>query len=322
MAPLNILIVGCGIAGSTLASFLLLSDDVPAIDKPHITILERSPAQRSHGQNIDVRGAGVTIIRKLGLESAIRAATTGEVGVQWVDAQNTVWAELGADRSGKTSTPTADIEILRGSLAELCWLRTRSISEGAKADGGSEVEFMFGDSLDSIDQDGNQVHVKFAKSGQRRSYDLVVGADGLQSQVRRLVWGLEGETERVKRLGAYGAFFSIPRGPTDTDWRRWFHASGRRNVMLRPDKQHDRTTVYMFIVNEVDSRLREAASKGREDIDAQKALLEEYFGDAGWEMERVLAEMKRTPDFYYDMTAQIKMDKWSKGRVVLVGDAG
>lgn len=322
MAPLNILIVGCGIAGSTLASFLLLSNDVPASDKPHITILERAPSMRSQGQNIDIRGAGVTIIRKLGLESAIRAATTGEVGVKWVDAQGAVWAALGADRSGKMNTPTADIEILRGSLAELCWLRSRTISDGVKADGGAGIEFMFGDYLDSIDQDGNQVHVKFAKSGQKRNYDLVVGADGLQSQVRRLAWGLEGEAERVKRLGAYGAFFSIPREATDSDWRRWFHASRGRNVMLRPDQQHGRTTVHMFVVNEEDSRLREVGEKGREDLNAQKELLEEYFSDAGWEMKRVLAEMKKTDDFYYDMKAQIKMDKWSKGRVVLVGDAG
>lgn len=82
MAPLEILIVGCGIAGSTVASFLLLSDNLPATEKPHITILERSPAQRSQGQNVDIRGAGVATIRKLGLEAAIRASTTGEVGVQ------------------------------------------------------------------------------------------------------------------------------------------------------------------------------------------------------------------------------------------------
>lgn len=92
--------------------------------------------------------------------------------------------------------------------------------------------------------------------------------------------------------------------------------------MLRPDQQHGKTTVHMFVVNEEDSRLREVGEKGREDLNAQKELLEEYFSDAGWEMKRVLAEMKKTDDFYYDMKAQIKMDKWSKGRVVLVGDAG
>ena len=120
MAPLSILIVGCGVAGPTLASFLLLSD-LPAKEKPHITILERAPFLRAQGQNIDVRGAGVTVIRKLGLESAIRAAVTGEEGAQFVDANNQVWAQFSADKTGKVQTGTSDIEILRGRLAEICF---------------------------------------------------------------------------------------------------------------------------------------------------------------------------------------------------------
>jgi 2-polyprenyl-6-methoxyphenol hydroxylase-like FAD-dependent oxidoreductase len=322
MAPLNILIVGCGIAGSTLASFLLLSDDTSAAEKPHITVLERSSAQRGQGQNIDIRGAGVTIARKLGLEAAIRRATTGEVGVQWVDGRNQIWAAFGADRSGKISTPTADIEIMRGRLAELCFERAKSISDDVKAQGGAGIEFIFGDSLATIAQDEKRVHVSFAKSGQKRSYDLLVGADGLQSTVRKLVWGSDGEEARLRRLDAYGAFFSIPKISTDNDWRRWYHASGRRNIMIRPDKQNDRTSILMFVVNDQDKRLPEVAAKRRDDVAGQRDLVEEYFHDAGWEAPRVIAEMKKTPDFYYDMIAQVKMDSWSKGRVVLLGDAG
>jgi 2-polyprenyl-6-methoxyphenol hydroxylase-like FAD-dependent oxidoreductase len=323
MAPLEILIVGCGIAGSTLASFLLLSDDIPASEKPHITILERSPAQRSQGQNIDIRGAGISIIRKLGLEKVIRASTTGEVGVQWVDEQNKVWAAIGADRSGELSTPTADIEILRGKLAELCWLRSESISEQVKSEGGAGIEFVWGDYLSKIDQDGSKVNVTFAKSGQQRSYNLLVGADGLQSGVRKLVWGNEGEAERLKPLDAYAWFFSIPKGPTDTDWRRWFHASGRRNIMLRPSQPgEDKTTVFAFVVTDQDKRLVDVAAKGRDALETQKSLFEEYFRGVGWESQRLMTEMRKTPDFYSDIIGQVKMDTWSKGRVVLLGDAG
>lgn len=92
--------------------------------------------------------------------------------------------------------------------------------------------------------------------------------------------------------------------------------------MVRPDKQNNRTSIYMFVVNDHDARLREVAAKGREDVASQRALLEEYFKDAGWESQRILAEMNKTPDFYYDMIAQVKMGSWSKGRVVLLGDAG
>jgi 2-polyprenyl-6-methoxyphenol hydroxylase-like FAD-dependent oxidoreductase len=322
MEPLNILVVGCGIAGSTLASFLLLSNDVPTADKPRITVLERSPAQRTQGQNVDVRGAGVTIIQKLGLEGVIRESTTGEVGVQWVDERNQVWASLGADKSGNQSTPTADIEIMRGRLAELCWLRAETISQEVKAQGGAGIEFVFGDHLQSIDQDGRHVHVVFAKSQQKRTYDLIVGADGLQSEVRRLVWGADGEEGRLNRLNSYGAYFSIPKGPTDTDWRRWYHATKCRNIMVRPDKQRGRTSVHMFVINDSDQRLQNVIAKGRENVTAQRDLLDEYFHDAGWESQRLLSEMRNTSDFYCDMAAQVRMDSYSTGRVVLVGDAG
>jgi len=319
--PLKILIVGCSIAGPTLATLLLLSP-LPAPQKPHITILERAPALRPHGQNVDVRGAGVTILRKLGLLSAVRAATTGEAGVQFVDVGNRVWAAFPADRSGEVSTPTADIEILRGRFAQLCWRRSEQVSERVKREGGAGIEFVFGEQLDEMEQLGDKVHVRFAKSGVRRAFDVVVGADGLQSRTRRMAWGAEGEGERVRRLGMYGGFFSMPRvTATDSAWRRWFHAPGRRGIMLRPDGTGERTTVFMAVVSD-DARLDAAATSGRGGVQVQKELMREHFEDVGWESKRVIREMMATDDFYYDAVAQVKMETWSKGRVVLVGDAG
>lgn len=321
MAPLNILVIGCSIAGPTLATFLLLSE-LPASQKPHITILERSSAVRKEGQNIDIRGSGISIMRKLGLETAVRASTTGEDGVQWVDEKNRVWIELAADRTGRQSTPTADIEILRGHLAQLCYLRSKTVSEEVQKDGGAGIEYIFGDYLDELEQDSTKVRVRFARSQQRRSFDLVVGADGLQSSTRKLTWGSAGEEERLKRLGMYSGYFSMPRGETDTSWRRWFHTTRRRGIMLRPDEQNRRTTVSIYVVNDEDSRLVEAAGRGNKGVETQKRLLEEYFCDAGWESKRVLREMMEAKDFYYDLVGQVKMESWSKGRVVLLGDAG
>ncbi|OHE92817.1 oxidoreductase [Colletotrichum orchidophilum] len=321
MAPLNVLIVGCSIAGPTLATFLLMSP-VPTSEKPRITVLERASVFRPQGQNIDVRGAGVTIIRKLGLEPAIRAATTGEEGVQLVDRENRVWGAFEADKSGKTQTPTSDIEILRGRLAQLLLHRSQKVNEEVQADGGAGIEYIFGDSLDHLEQDGDKVHVHFAKSGERRTFDLVVGADGVQSRTRILAWGEDGEENRKRRLGLYGGFFSMPRGPTDTAWRRWFHAPGRRGIMIRPSGTEDKTTVFMTVVNEKDERLRAVLEKKGGSTDAQKAILKEYFQGLGWETDRVIKEMIATDDFYYDAVCQIKMEKWSKGRVVLLGDAG
>ena len=317
MAPLDILIVGCSIAGPTLASFLLLSPS-PASQKPHITILERAPALRKAGQNIDIRGGGLSIIRKLGLENVIRTSTTGEEGVQVVDEKNEVWAAIGAQGDG----PTSDIEILRGSLAEICYRRSKIVSERVQNEGGAGIDYIFGDHLDVLEQDDEKVHVRFAKSGERRSFDLVFGADGLQSSTRNLAWGAEGEEHRVKRLGVYGAFFSMPSGAADTLWRRWYHAPGRKSIMLRPHEQRDLTTAFMAVVNDSDDRFPKVALMGNKGMDAQKELMKEYFQDAGWESKRIIDEMMTTKDFYYDMIAQVKMDEWSKGRIALLGDAG
>ncbi|KAL4811057.1 hypothetical protein BDV18DRAFT_155667 [Aspergillus unguis] len=320
MAPIKILIVGCGIAGPTLASFLLLAD-IPADQKPHITVLERESSQTAHlrGQNIDIRGAGVTIIRKLGLEAQIRAATTGEEGVQLVDEENRVWSQRSVDKNGQTKMqmPTSDIEILRGRLAELCWVNSQKISSEAEREGAKGIEYIFGDYLDEIEQDDEQVRVRFAKSGETRSFDLLVGADGMQSQTRKMVWGEEGEKDRVQRLGMYAGFFSIPREEHDGKWRRWFHAPGRRGVMLRPDGLGMRSTIFMYVVNDRDDRFIKAMT-----VEEQKALLKEYFTGAGWECNRIIRGMKATDDFYYDAVSQVKMHEWTRGRVVLLGDAG
>ncbi|KAL9114876.1 MAG: hypothetical protein Q9227_001119 [Pyrenula ochraceoflavens] len=325
MAPQEILIIGCSIAGPTLATFLLLSSPTttPPSSLPHITILEQSATLRTNGQNIDVRGSGISILRKLGIESAVRRSTTGEEGVKWVDAQDRVWAESRAGEGGARS-PTSEIEILRGRLGGICYRRSKEVSEEVERKGGRGVEYVFGDCAEEIEQEGEKVWVKFKRSGVRRSFDLVVGADGLQSSTRKMVWGggREGEEARVKRLGMYGGFFSMPRGGGDSDWRRWFHAPGRRGIMMRPHEEKERSTAFMYVINEEDRRLREAALEGPKGAETQKKLLAEYFQDAGWECERIIREMMATKDFYYDMVGQVKMDKWSKGRVVLLGDAG
>lgn len=324
MAPLHILIVGTSIAGPTLATLLLLTA-LPAPEKPHITLLERSSSLRQEGQNIDIRGAGLTIMRHLGIELAVRRATTREKGVRLVDGRDRVWAEIAADRTGGTSTPTADVEILRGTLAGILLARVRAVSETVQAAGGAGVEVLFGESVERIEQDdGKGVTVQFARSKETRRFDLVVGADGVQSTTRKLVWGTEGECRRVERVagGTYGAFFSGMAGEGDGLWRRWFHAPGRRGVMLRPSERRERISVLMTVVNDSDARLAAVVGRKREDVAAQKELMREYFQDAGWECDRLLREMMTTDDFYYDMLAQVKMDNWSKGRVVLLGDAG
>ena len=321
MAPPSILIVGCGVAGPTLASYLLLNP-LPPKQKPQITVLERASSLRAQGQNVDIRGTGVAILRKLRLEYAVRSAVTGEEGAQLVDSQNRIWAAFAADKSGKVQTGTSDIEILRGRLAEICYKRSASISDEVKKEGGTGIEYIFGDYLNSLEQDEKKVHVRFAKSGKKRSFDMVVGADGLQSLTRKLTFGEQDDRDRVVPTGMYGSFYSMPSAETDSIWRRWYHAPGRKGAMIRPSDRKERTTVFMYVINEEDRRFKDVAALGYKGAQSQKALMREYWEKAGWESERLVREMDAADDFYYDAVAQIKMDKWSKGRVVLLGDAG
>lgn len=323
MAPLHILIIGNSIAGPTLATLLLLTD-LSAAEKPHITLLERASSPRKEGQNIDIRGAGITIMRHLGIERAVRAAVTHEAGVRIVDNCNRIWSAVPADRTGATSTPTADVEILRGTLAAILLNRAQTVSDKVRAAGGAGVEVLFGEWVSSMEQDGDGVNVRFAQSKETRRFDLVVGADGVQSTTRQTVWGQKGESQRVQRVagGVYAAFFSGKAGSEDGLWRRWYHAPGRRGVMIRPSETKEKMSVLMTVVNDCDERLPAVVGRRQENVQAQKRLMREYFQDAGWECDRVVREMMATNDFYYDMVAQVKMDKWSKGRVVLLGDAG
>lgn len=278
----------------------------------------------SQGQNIDVRGAGVTVVRKLGLESAVRAHTTKEAGVHFVDEHNVVFAESPADRTGEVQTGTSDVEIMRGRLAQLCNERSVALSRQVQAAGGAGIEYIIGDSLQSLEQDDSaqKVHVQFSKSGERRTYDVVVGADGMMSPTRRLAFG-DGEEDaaRVEPTGMYGAFFSMPKSDTDSEWRRWFNAPGRRGIMQRPSEDPTRSTIFMYIISD-DPKFAHAAELTHRGISEQKALFDECFRDVGWESARIIREMHAADDFYYNMVAQVKMPSWSTGNVALVGDAG
>ena len=138
----------------------------------------------------------------------------------FVDASNRVWAAFGADRSGKVETGTADVEIMRGRLVDIGYRKSKAVSDEIQREGGAGIEYVFGDSADSIEQDDQRVHVRFSKSQETRTFDFVVGADGLHSKTRKLVFGEAADGDRVKRLEMYSAFFSMPSGPTDSTYNR------------------------------------------------------------------------------------------------------
>ncbi|KAI5197315.1 hypothetical protein AUEXF2481DRAFT_71552 [Aureobasidium subglaciale EXF-2481] len=313
-SPQSILIVGCGIAGPVLATLLLCSTRSRPL--PNITIVERNPTALGSGQNIDLRGIGKHVVRLLGLQDEIKASTTGEEGVKVVDAKNRVWAQFAADKTGKVETGTSDVEILRGRLAEILLDNCKRKSKEVQDNGGKGIEFIFGDSIEALDQDqtDNKVHVYFAKRG-RRAFDIVVGADGLHSKTRRLAFGHQ-QDDCIKPLHIRGAFLSTAKLPGDGEWRSWFHAPGGVSVMLRPSGTKERSTVLVLMADDSGVFDKEM------DVAAQKQAVLKKLSGVGWQEERLKKAVQEADDFYFDITAQTKLDSWSKGRVVLLGDAG
>ncbi|KQP14599.1 FAD-dependent monooxygenase [Methylobacterium sp. Leaf93] len=286
----RILVTGASVAGSTLAWWLAhLGNEV--------TVVERAPEFRDGGQNIDVRGVGREVLRRMGLDERALEQGTGETGTAWVDGDGRVVARFMTDELGGDG-PTAEMEILRGDLARLLYEAARDTAN-----------FRFGDRVEHIQDEGDAAAVTFA-SGLTERYDAVVIAEGVGSTTRELTFPGENEP---RWMGLTIAYFTIPRVADDDRLWRWYNATGGRSVSLRPDRKG--TTRAMISVRQP------PAGEQDWDVDRQKAFLRERFVDAGWQARRVLAGMDSTEDFYFDVLRQVRMPRWSKGRVGLMGDA-
>ncbi len=284
---------GASIAGPALAHWLRRRG-------AEVTVVERAPGLRPGGQAVDARGVTKEVIRRMGLDAAVRAARTETAGAYTVDVDGTVLETYRADDDGGDGF-IADIEILRGDLSQVLYDDTR--------DG---VEYLFGDRIAELTQDADGVDVTFA-GGDRRRFDLVIGADGLHSALRAMVFG---PRERfIRHLGLVLAFYSVPN---EFGLDRWFieyqDKETARSAALRPIQDATRAmAMFAFPAAGFDVDHR--------DVEGQQRLLREQMAGLGWLTPRILAHLDDTPDFYLDQVAQVVMDRWSDGRVGLIGDA-
>jgi 2-polyprenyl-6-methoxyphenol hydroxylase-like FAD-dependent oxidoreductase len=261
-------------------------------------VVERAPELRLSGQWVDLQTDGKEVVRRMGIESKVRETITEAQGVYIVDSAGRPQATMGPNDFGEKAA-AEEMEVRRPALAKVLYEHIRN-----------DVEFVFGDAPQAIDDRGDRVQVKFA-SGKLREFDLVVGADGIHSKTRRLVFGNQSP---ISYAGMYVTYFTIPRTESDGDWVRFYNMPGGRSVALRPYNS-DKTQVYLCF------RSKERGYENL-DLEMQKRLIQKLFADAGFEALRILRELLNSDDFYFDTVGQVKMDQWSKGRVTLVGDAG
>ena len=264
-----------------------------------VTVVERYDGLRPGGQAIDVRGPALSILDRMGLLQAAADKKTAIRGASFVDRDGN---ELSRDTE---STPTGgvidnpDIEILRDDLVALL--------RGALPD---DVEFLFGDSITGLDDRGDAVAVSFERAA-ARDFDLVVGADGLHSTVRRLAFGPE--SNFIKPISTFMAIFTVPNF-LDLDYWQMFHEGESTMAGLYSARNNSEArAMFAFMDRDLSLDYRDTA--------AQFAELDRRMADDGWVRPQLLEYMRTAPDFYFDGLAQIVIDRWARGRVVLAGDA-
>ncbi|KAJ3502264.1 hypothetical protein NM208_g16762 [Fusarium decemcellulare] len=299
MAQLRVLISGGGIAGPAAALWLFRLGH-------SCTVLERFPSLRTGGQQIDIRGQGIEAAKRMGILEDIRRHAVDEDGLQWVDANGTQKALLERNDSGKgRQSFTSEFEIMRGDLCKIIYDKTKD-----------KMDYRFGTSIESFENVGDKVNVKLS-NGADESYDLLIAADGQGSRLRRKLFQDELESTYTRYLGLNGCFYGLPRQSEDQNLATVYSAPGRR-VMSTRWHSKDRGQAYLLTMSH-EKEFEEAMKK---DVAAQKRLFSEIFQDAGWQAPRLIEAMNEADDFYAQPAVQIKSKTWSKGRVVLLGDAG
>ena len=299
---MRVLISGAGIAGPTLAYWLLHYGFEP-------TLVESAPQLKTGGYVIDFWGAGFDIADRMGLMPEIRRQGYMVRQVSIVNRHGKRIAGFATDSVARI-TRGRFVSIPRGDLAAILF----AAIEG-------RVETLFGDTVDRIEQTGSAVEATLRHGG-RRAFDLVVGADGLHSRIRQLVFGEESRYE--KYLGYKAAAFEVAGyAPRDELVYLMYTQVGQQvgRFALRGDR-----TMFLFTFRDEEYEIPPSLAE-------QKARLRDRFGASGWECPQILLALDQCRDLYFDRVSQIRMGSgpgsnhdpsrqlWSKGRVTLIGDA-
>jgi 2-polyprenyl-6-methoxyphenol hydroxylase-like FAD-dependent oxidoreductase len=286
---MRVLISGAGPAGLTAAYWLRRYGFSP-------TLVERAPSLLVGGYKIDVRGAALQVLRQMGVHDAVVAAHTDMQGALLVDKEGNVVNRMSGDDFGHRVG--GDIEIVRGTLCQI--LR----------DHLGDVEVLFGETIQGLTQSPDGTQVQFTKNGVRE-FDLVIGADGLHSNVRRIVFGEEAQF--LRDLGLYLCVYSVPNYLELDRMEIQYSELGRIAAIWCSRGDANAKACFGFAAPSLRIDLRDR-------VQQQQALRTVYDG-IGWEVPRLLELMPTASDWYFDTAAQIEMPRWSQGRVALVGDA-
>lgn len=285
------MISGIGIAGPALAFWLKVGGFQP-------TLIEHAPQLRKGGYVIDFWGLGYDVAERMGLARDINRVGYHVTELRVVDDRGRCVAGFGTGVF-RELTNGRYVTLGRSELSRLIFEKVCRTSE-----------VMFGNEIISLDERDDHVCVNF-KHGGERQFDLVIGADGLHSQVRRLVFGPEHEFEKKLGYDAFAAFEMPGYRPRDEDVYVMY---GRPGEMLGRFTLHGDRTLFLFLFA--------AGNEGMPDtLEGQKEVLRNRYRNGKWECPRILDALAGTQELYFDSVSQIRLQNWSRGRIALVGDA-
>jgi 2-polyprenyl-6-methoxyphenol hydroxylase-like FAD-dependent oxidoreductase len=283
----NIIINGVGIAGPVLAYWLNRTGHT-------VLLVEEAPRLRAGGYLVDFWGIGYDIAEEMGMIDEIRRLGYQVREVRFLDRR-------GHQRGG------FDVGVFRRMTnGRFTSVRRSDISATVYAAIEGRVETLFGDSVAGVQERAHGVRVAFDHAPPRDA-DLVIGADGLHSRVRELVFGPAAAFEYS--LGYHVAAFEVAGyRPRDELAFVSYSLPGRQlsRFAMRGD-----TTLFLFVFR--NDYLR--------DGDPISIVRSAFAGGTAGEWTAIEKELERARNVYFDSVTQIRMDRWTKGRIALVGDA-
>jgi 2-polyprenyl-6-methoxyphenol hydroxylase-like FAD-dependent oxidoreductase len=288
----SVLISGAGVGGLALAYWLQQYGF-------HVTVVEKASGIRNAGYRVDIRGAAVEVARQMDILNSIKEAGTTMRGSSLINSKGKSLVTLNNPDIFGMRAP-GDVEIMRGDLTDILYQTTQT-----------GTGYLFDDTITGIYQSPEGIDVIFNNSEPRTFY-IVVGADGLHSRVRDLVFG--SEHIYTKNLGYYAAAFSLPDSFGLDEWEQSYPSAGKIINLYNTGKGQPAKAFLMFASSPLKYHYQ--------DIDQQKKIVTEHFKAAGWRMPEVLKAMAGAGDFYFDSISQVHMERLSRDRIVLLGDAG
>ncbi|MEV4262243.1 FAD-dependent monooxygenase [Kribbella sp. NPDC049584] len=286
---MKVLVSGASVAGPAVALWLGRAGH-------DVTVVEIAPTLRQGGYAVDFRGeVFTTVLDRMGVLPDLRSLQTGGNAMRFVDASGRQLMRLPAEFAG------GELEVLRADLSRVLYEHSRA-----------QAAYRFGDSIATLTEHADGVDVRF-DSGLEDTYDLVIGADGMHSVVRRLAWPKERVVER--HLNYYVGGWEVPNTLGISGDTLMYNVPGKL-ASVGADRRDPGLAQTLFVFKSKE------LTYDRRDLDQQKAILRAQYTGLGWHVPELLKGLPSATELYFDSISRVSVDRWSTDRIVLLGDAG